>query len=164
MKLSYIFGILLIMATAFSNMAMAQQLPAKWQKYEKDMPESVKKALIKFAANPRRSNSLVATNVQSLRSNSPSQPRTLISGVQDRERILAMFLARKNHANENPAATLARVQRNGSFAQTAMMQARPKTLSVTVEKTDAEKLADTKAAAAQILAKFQSKRTEVRKP
>jgi hypothetical protein len=150
MKPSYLPGILLVLATAITNMAMAQQLPPSLQKYERTMPPSVKKAILSMQANPRRSNVMATTAMRPVQLGSMQR-----SSVKDRERVLAMLLERKANPKASPAQSLANVQRNALPAQTRMMQGRQKSFSI--PKSESVKKAEREATAAQVLARLKRK-------
>ena len=153
MKSSYFPGILLILVTAFTNMAMAQQLPSSYRKYEKNMPGSVKKAIIKMQANPRRSNVMANTAMRPVHLN--TQQRGTIT---DRERVLAMLLERKSNPQASPIKSLATVNRNSFPAQARMMQMQQTQRQAVSHKTEAQKKADRKATADAVLAQMKRKR------
>lgn len=153
MKSSYLFGILLILATAFTNMAMAQQLPASYKKYEKNMPGSVKKAIIKMQATPRRSNVMANAAMRPVQLH--SQQRGTVS---DRERVLAMLLERKSNPKSSPAQSLANVSRNSYQAQGRMMQMQQRQRHAAAYQSEAQKKAERKATADKVLAQMKRKR------
>ena len=153
MRSSYLFGILLILTTAFTNMAMAQQLPASYKKYEKNMPGSVKKAIIKMQVNPRRSNVMANAAMRPVQLN--AQQRGVIS---DRERVLAMLLERKSNPKTSPVQSLANVKRNTYPAQARMTQLQGRQRSFAAPRSEAQKKAERKATADKVLAQMKRKR------
>lgn len=152
MKSSYLLGIVLILATAATNMAMAQQLPPSLQKYESTMPQSVKKAILKMQANPRRSNIMATTAMRPVQLGTTQR-----SSVKDRERVLGMLLERKANPKASPAQSLANVQRNPYPAQSRMMQTQGRQRTFSVPKSETAKKAERDATAAQVLARLKRK-------
>ncbi len=140
MKPSYLLEILLVMVTAFTNMAMAQQLPPSLQKYERTMPPSVKKAILTMQVNPRRSNVMATTSMRPVQLGNMQR-----SPVKEREQVLAMLLERKANPKASPAQSLANVQRNAFPAQARMMQGRQKSFSI--PKSESVKKAEREATA-----------------
>ncbi|WP_127132971.1 hypothetical protein [Pseudoflavitalea rhizosphaerae] len=153
MKSSYLPGILLILVTAFTNMAMAQQLPSSYQKYEKNMPESVKKAIIKMQANPRRSQVMANSAMRPVQLNI-QQPGT----ITERERVLAMLLERRSNPKARPIESIANVNRNAHQARGPMMQMQQTQRHTVTYQTEAQKKAERKATADKVLAQMKRKR------
>ena len=153
MKSSYIPGILLILAIAFTNMVMAQQLPSSYSKYEKNMPASVKKAIVKMQANPRRSNVMANTAMRPVQLNTQQR-----GAITDRERVLTMLLERKSNPNASPVTSMANVSRSSYSAQGRMMQMQQAQRHAPSHQTEAQKKADRKVIADKVLAQMKRKR------
>lgn len=152
MKSPYFAGILLILVTACSNMAMAQQLPSSYRKYGKNMPESVKKAIIKMQAKPRRSQVMANSAMR------PVQPNTQQRGtITERERVLAMLLERRSNPKARPIESIANVNRNAPQARGPMMQMQQTQRHAVTNQTEAQKKAERKATADKVLAQMKRK-------
>ncbi|QEC41463.1 hypothetical protein [Pseudobacter ginsenosidimutans] len=153
MRSSYIFGILLILVTAFSNMAMAQQLPSSYSKHEKNMPASVKKAIVKMQANPRSSRVMANSAMRPVQLNTQQR-----GSIADRERVLAMLLERKSNPKARPIESIANVNRSSNSSRSRMVQMQQTQRHAVTYQTETQKKAERKATADKVLAQMKRKR------
>lgn len=152
MKFSYIFGILLILVTALSNMAMAQQT-GPMQKTE--TPESVKKLILKLKSHPQRSSVVSSTPTNARPMQTFSQPAQ--RGVSTSERLTSLMLERKAHPEEKPSLSQKKAQQ-GTMAKQNSMQLQNRRRSFSTPGTEAQKLAASDATSAKLTSKLKRKR------
>lgn len=119
MKFSYLFGILLILATAISNMAMAQD-PKTVRAMESRTPQSIKNAMAKRTVHANNSSRLAPTSVRPLQMNAGRSPKPID------DHMLRMLLERRANPNARPSQSFANVSRNQGMPQPMMMQGNKK--------------------------------------
>lgn len=115
MKLSYLLGILLILVTAVSNMAMAQD-PKTVRAMEGRTPQSIKNAMAKRAVHVNNSSRLSPTSVRPLQMNASRAPKPID------DHMLRILLERRSRPNARPSQSFANVSRNPGSPQSMMMQ------------------------------------------
>lgn len=115
MKFSYLLGILLILVTAVSNMAMAQD-PKTVRAMESRTPQSIKDAMAKRAVHVNNSSRLAPTSVRPLQMNASRGPKPID------DHVLRMLLERRSRPNARPSQSFANVSRNPGSSQSMMMQ------------------------------------------
>lgn len=151
MKFSYILGILLILATALSNMVMAQQA-GPMQKHQ--TPESVNRLIGKLRSHPQAT-AVAPTNARPVQMQMNSRPPQ--SGVSTSERLSSLLQERKAHPNEKPSVSMGKAQRGTLGRQSSMMKGN-RSRSFTARKTETQVLADADITSSRIASKLKRKR------
>lgn len=149
MKASYLLGILLILATAVSNMAMAQD-PKTVRAMEGKTPQSIKDAMAKRAVNANNSRRLAPTSVRPLQMNASRSPKPID------DHVLRILLERRSRPNTRPSQALANVSRSQGMSQ-PMMQGNRNQVRRSAQSTEQMRAAEREEMKTKMLARLKRK-------
>lgn len=149
MKASYLLGILLILATAVSNMAMAQD-PKTVRAMEGKTPQSIKDAMAKRAVNANNSRRLAPTSVRPLQMNASRSPKPID------DHVLRILLERRSRPNARPSQALANVSRSQGMSQ-PMMQGNRNQVRRSAQSTEQMRAAEREEMKTKMLARLKRK-------
>lgn len=149
MKASYLLGILLILATAISNMAMAQD-PKTVRAMESRTPQSIKDAMAKRAVQTS-SRRLAPTSVRPLQMNASRSPKPID------DHVLRMLLERRSKPGVRPSQALASVNRTQGMSQPMMMQGNRNQLRRSAPPTEQMRAAEREEMKTKMLARLKRK-------
>ncbi|MGN6417502.1 MAG: hypothetical protein ACTHMC_08425 [Pseudobacter sp.] len=149
MKASYLFGVLLILATAISNMAMAQD-PKTVRAMEGKTPQSIKDAMAKRAVHANNSRRLAPTSVRPLQMNASRSPKPID------DHVLRILLERRSRPNARPSQALANVNRSQGMSQ-PMMQGNRNQVHRSAQPTEQIRAAEREEMKTKMLARLKRK-------
>lgn len=150
MKSSYLFGILLVLATAISNMAMAQD-PKTVRAMESRTPQSIKDAMAKRTMHVNNTGRLAPTSVRPLQMNARPAPRPID------DHVLRMLLERRSSPNTRPAQSLATASRSSGMPQPMAMQGNRNQIRRATQPTEQARAAERQEMKTKMLARLKRK-------